>query len=141
GTRDDHRRQDPEPFAIAGPKRDAAAEYGAETELAFGADVPDAGAEADGEADADQHQRRRLHRELGPAVERGDRRDDEGVERGTRRLAECREDDGRDDQGRDDRDQRRSPGPEPGMLTARLKPERHWAPPAVRRRPSATRAR
>jgi hypothetical protein len=49
-------------------ERDASAGDRADDELAFGSDVPDVGAKADGEADGDQHQRRRLEQELRPSV-------------------------------------------------------------------------
>ena len=56
------------PVLAPGGERHAAAGDGAHGELALGADVPDIGAEADGEADRDHDQRRRLHAELGQAV-------------------------------------------------------------------------
>ena len=61
-------------------------------ELALGADVPDVGAKADGEADGDQHQRRRLEQELGDAVD-PHRAQEEDAEALDRILAERGEDD------------------------------------------------
>ena len=60
----------------------------ADDELAFGADVPDVGAKADREAERDQQQRRRLHRQLGQRVGALHRLDEEHLQPAQRVLAE-----------------------------------------------------
>src|SRR3546814_1396362 len=77
------------------------------SELALGADVPHVGAKADGEADPDQDERRTLHHELAPAVEAGERRDEEMVERAAGIVAHGEEMQEAGQHGERDRQQRR----------------------------------
>ena len=70
--------QNPEALVAPEGQRHAGSEDGAYGQLAFRPDVPDIGAEADGEAGGDQDQRSALHRQLGEAelgFERGDEED------------------------------------------------------------------
>ena len=57
------------PLAGIDRKRHRAAGERADAVLPFGADVPDAGAKADRQADRDQHQRRRLDHQLRQAAQ------------------------------------------------------------------------
>jgi hypothetical protein len=90
-TADDHRGDDPAPGLRPGGHGDAAGGDSAEDELAFGADVPDVGAEADGEAEADENERRRLDRELGECVDALQRLEEEDLQAAHRVLAEEQE--------------------------------------------------
>ena len=75
--------------------------------VALGADVPDVGAKADRQAEGDQQQRRRLHRQLGERVGAPHRLDEEDGEAAQRVLAEDQEQARADDDRDRERDQRR----------------------------------
>src|SRR3546814_4135553 len=93
------------------------------SELALGADVPHVGAKADGEADPDQDERRTLHHELAPAVEAGERRDEEMVERAAGIVAHGEEKQEAGQHGERDRQQRRRIEQPARDLPPRLDPE------------------
>ena len=108
---------------LGGADGDAAAEDRPEDELPLGADVPDVGAKAHREAQRDEHERRRLHRQLGEGASAAHRLDEEDEEPVDRALAEEREqadaDDQRDGHGEDRREDRH----EARGLRPRLEPK------------------
>ena len=119
--------------------RHAAREERADDELSFGADVPDVRAKADREAERDQEQRRRLHRQLGERVDALHRLDEEDREAAQRVLAEDEEQARADDDRDRERDQRRGDRHRPRRLGAGLKPQHGSRSPRRPRGRSSTR--
>ncbi len=113
-----HRREGPPTTVLADMQREAAGEDGAQGELAFGADIPDIGAKAQRQADADQDQRRCLDAKLRQASGRDDRRHQEGIEGGAGIMPHEGENATRRDHGQNESQDRRCIGPEGGALPA-----------------------
>ena len=107
----------------------------ADHELALGADVPDVGAEAHRQAERDQHQRRRLDRQLAQRVGVLRRLDEEDVEPAQRVLAEQQEQHVPITHGDRQRQQRRGERHQPRRLRAGFK-LKHGRPPSRPARPT-----
>ena len=139
-TGHDHHRQQERVRAAREVERDAAAGDRADDVLAFGSDVPDVGAKADGEADGDQHQRRRLEQELRPSVRILQRAQEEHAKALDRILAERGEDHESADERERDREERRRIAHRIGGLGPCFEPRPHDALPSPIRRPATCRS-
>ena len=165
---EDHEGEDQERLGGVEGKAGPGAKDGAHDVLALGADVPDAGAEAQRQADGDQHQRRAFHQELRSVVEgklAKQRFPENGADRLNRRFAKRGKQQPAKKHRRQHRHQRRRHRPGPRRLRPFLKPDhssgslfhlskntlaegensaggvRHAPPPCRGRRPSSGRSR
>lgn len=127
-----HQRQYQRRLPIVEKYRQGRAGDCAHDELTLCADVPVVGAEADGEPDADQDQRRRLDREFVQRPDLAQRLHEKAVERGYRILAEKCEHHAAEDDGQRKCDERRKDGKQRRGLRALFEFNAHAPLPRLR---------